>query len=69
MSEFKKETQLTLTRFFSLKHRTMSLTLMIDQELKRGCHLYKVNNAANVHLNTISYKFWTTFAQIAQVFL
>lgn len=30
----------------------MSLALIIDQELKRGSHLYKGNNDANVHLNT-----------------
>lgn len=50
MSEFKKETH--IDNFFSLKHRTMSLTLMTDWELKRGSHLYKGNNDANVHLNT-----------------
>lgn len=48
----------------------MPVPLMIDQELKRGFHLNKGNNNANVHLNTEDYLIINSgqLVQIAQVF-
>lgn len=46
--EMENEQKVTLT-LFSLRHKTISLTLMINQELNIGSHLYKYNNDDNVH--------------------